>query len=61
MLDLMIDLHEAPIRSRKVRAGVTAYQYRNGTINIAGQKYCLYSMSEAIKRFRAKYPANRKN
>ncbi len=53
----MTDLFATPIKSRKVRAGVWAYQYPNGNININGQMYVYYSMTEAIKRFRAKYPA----
>ena len=52
----MICLFDSPIKSKKVRKGITAYQYKNGTININGIKYIDYSMTEAIKRFRAKYP-----
>ncbi len=52
----MIDLFETPIRSRKVRIGVTAHQYRNGTININGQKYAMYTMTEAIRKYRADFP-----
>jgi len=48
----MFDLFETPIRSKKVRNGVIAHQYRNGTININGQKYVMYSMTEAIRKFR---------
>lgn len=47
------DLFDDPIRTKKVRNGVTAYQYRNGTINIDGKKYVMYSMTEAIRKFRA--------
>ena len=35
----MNDLFETPIRKRKVRNGIYAYQYRNGTININGTKF----------------------
>ena len=49
-------LFESPIKSKKVREGITAYQYRNGVINIDGQKYLLYSMTEAIKQFRKNFP-----
>ena len=52
----MTCLFDRPIKSKKVRKGITAYQYKNGTININGIKYIDYSMTEAIKRFRAKYP-----
>lgn len=52
----MIDLFETPVRQRKVRNNVIAYQYRNGTININGQKYVMYSMSDAIKKFRRDFP-----
>lgn len=53
------DLFAAPIRSKKVRKGITAYQYHNGTINIAGTKYVLYSMTEAIRKFRKDFPAKK--
>mgnify|MGYP003147299362 CR=1 FL=1 len=52
---IKIDLFETPIRQRKVRKGIYAYQYRNGTININGVKYVLYSMSEAIRKYRKDY------
>ena len=48
----MSDLFDKPIYERKVRKGIMAYQYRNGVININGQKYLEYSMTEAIKRWR---------
>jgi len=53
----MMDLFETPIKAKKVRNGVMAYQYRNGTINIDGQKYVFYSMTDAIKKFRKDFPA----
>lgn len=46
------DLFDTPICSKKVRKNVTAYQYRNGVINIAGRKYISYSMTNAIRLFR---------
>lgn len=49
------DLFDAPIKAKYVRKGIVAYQYRNGTINIAGQKYLEYSMTEAIKKFRKQF------
>lgn len=52
------DLFSTPIRAKRVRAGIIAHQYANGTINISGQKFVGYSMSEAIKLFRHKFPAN---
>lgn len=52
----MTCLFDSPIKSKKVRKGITAHQYKNGTININGIKYIDYSMTEAIKRFRKNYP-----
>ena len=48
----MNDLFETPIRKRKVRNGIYAYQYRNGTININGTKFLMYTMADAIKAWR---------
>ena len=48
------DLFITPIRKRKVRAGIYAYQYANGVININGQKYLEYSLTDAIKAWRSK-------
>lgn len=48
----MRDLFDTPIKTRKVRNVIVAYQYRNGTINISGQRYVMYSMTEAINLFR---------
>lgn len=52
------DLFDTPIASKKVRKDVTAYRYRNGTININGEKFIFYSMTDAIKLWRQK---NKKN
>ena len=52
----MIDLFETPIKTTKVRNGIFAYQYRNGTININGQKYVCYSMTNAIRKYRKDFP-----
>lgn len=49
-------LFNTPMYSRKVRNGVTAYRYRNGVINICGEKYIDYNMTEAIKLWRQKNP-----
>lgn len=46
------DLFITPIRKRKVRAGIYAYQYANGVININGSKYLEYSLTEAIQIWR---------
>jgi hypothetical protein len=46
---------EEPVKSKKVRNGVTAYQYRNGNIVIDGRLYVYYSMTDAIKKFRKEY------
>lgn len=45
-----------PIKSKKVRNGVFAYQYSNGTIEIDGYEYIFYSMTEAIRKFRKDHP-----
>ena len=50
------DFFETPIRQKKVRDGVIAYQYANGVINIAGEKYVMYSMTQAVKHWRSKNP-----
>ncbi len=52
-----MNLFESPIKQKKVRNGIFAYQYRNGVININGTKYFFYSMTEAIKKFRTENPA----
>lgn len=50
----MQDLFDTPLSKTKVRAGVYAYKYRNGTINIDGQKYVGYSVKDAIRLWRKK-------
>jgi hypothetical protein len=50
------DLFDTPIRKTKVRNGIHAYKYRNGTININGKKFLLYSMTEAIRIWRKQNP-----
>ena len=52
------DLFETPVKQRKVRKDVIAYQYRNGTININGEKYVCFSMTEAISKYRKDFPIN---
>ena len=51
----MQDIFSTPIKKVKVRNGIYAYQYINGTININGIKYLFYSMTEAIKQYRKDY------
>lgn len=51
-----VDLFDTPIRSGKVRNGVYYHQYRNGTINIMGEKYVGYSIKDSISLYRKKYP-----
>ena len=53
----MMDLFATPIKKKKVRNGVMAYQYRNGVVNINGQQYAMYGMTEAIKKYRKDFPA----
>jgi hypothetical protein len=52
-----MDLFNTPIQKKKVRNGIFAYKYSNGNINIGGIIYIDYSITEAISRFRKKYPA----
>jgi hypothetical protein len=49
-----VDLFSTPISSTKVRKGVYAHRYRNGCINIQGEKYFDYTVKEAIKLWRNK-------
>jgi hypothetical protein len=51
------DMFSTPLSKTKVRNGLYAYKYRNGCINIAGQKYFDYSVRDAIKLFRQKNKA----
>lgn len=53
---LGIDLFDTPLSETKVRNGVYAYKYRNGVINIAGSKYLMMSVKEAIARWRRSNP-----
>ena len=55
-----VDLFETPIRSKKVRDGMWAHQYRSGVINIMGQKYVFYSMTDAIRLYRRRFPKYQK-
>jgi hypothetical protein len=51
---MLADLFDISIASKQVRKGVIAYKYRNGVININGEKYVGYSMTDAIKKWRSK-------
>jgi hypothetical protein len=51
----MPDLFATPIRAKKIRKNVTAYQYENGCININGEKFFFYSMTEAIRIWRSRH------
>ncbi len=53
---MCMSLFENPVKERKVRNGIIAYQYKNGTIVINGQKYVCYSITSAIAKFRKDYP-----
>jgi len=55
-----MDLFEKPIKSKKVRDGLYAHQYRNGCVNIDGQKYYGFSMTGAIYQYRQKFPKYQK-
>jgi hypothetical protein len=44
---------------KKVRNGIFAYKYPNGNIRINGIEYIGYSMTEAIRVFRNRYPKNK--
>ena len=50
------DLFSTPISATKVRRGITAYKYSNGCINISGEKFFDYSVTEVIKIWRSKNP-----
>ena len=54
--DIIMDLFEKPIKSKKVRDGLYAHQHRNGYVNIDGQKYYGFSMTGAIYQYRLKFP-----
>lgn len=41
-----------PIKTKKVKKGIVAEQYRTGIIKIDGKKYSGYSMTEAIKKYK---------
>lgn len=48
------DLFSTPLSKTKVRKGIYAYKYRNGCINISGQKFFDYSIKDAIKIWRSR-------
>ena len=53
---MITDLFSTPLSTTKVRKGVFAYKYRNGCINIKGEKFFFYSIKDAIKTWRSKNP-----
>lgn len=53
---MLPDLFDSPLSATKIRKNVYAYKYRNGCININGQKFFDYSIKEAIKIWRSKNP-----
>ena len=56
---LNVDMFGTPLKSKEVRNGVWAHQYHNGVINIMGEKYQGYSMTDAIRHYRRKYKARK--
>ena len=53
-----VDLFDKPIRSGKIRKGVYYHQYKNGVININGTQYSMYSIKDAVKKWRKDNPLN---
>lgn len=49
-------LFENPISTGKVRNNTFWYKYRNGMILIEGTKYYLYSIKEAVYKWRKANP-----
>lgn len=56
----MLGLNDIILKKKKVRNGIFAYETQGG-ININGISYYGYSLTEAVSKFRKKYPAYRKN
>jgi hypothetical protein len=50
-------MFDSPLKIKKVRNGVFAYQYRTGVIRIDGQRYVGWSLTDAIKQYRKSFPA----
>ena len=57
MTNQNISLFDTPVKSKKIRNGIWAHLYRNGVINIMGEKYQGYSMTDAIRHYRRKCKA----
>ena len=57
---MLPDLFDTPIKTKEVRKGCTAYQYRNGVINIDGNRYQCHSLTSAIKTYRQNFPKRKK-
>ena len=56
----MLGINDIILKKKKVRNGVIAYVTQGG-INIDGQSYFCYSLTEAIAKFRRDYPAYKRN
>ena len=54
--EVVMMLFESPIRTKVVRNGIVARQYINGTVNINGETYIGWSLSDAIAMYRKKFP-----
>ncbi len=52
----MLGLNDIVLKEKKVRNGIYAYVTQGG-ININGQSYIGYSLTEAIAKFRKDFPA----
>lgn len=49
-------LFDSPIKTGKVRKDTYYYMYRNGMIEIKGTRFYLYSITNAIKKWRQDNP-----
>lgn len=50
-------LNGSPIvKTKKIRKDVMAYKFRSGVIEIKGERYFFYSMTDAIKKWRTENP-----
>ena len=56
-----MNLFEPPIKNVNIRKGEHASIYRNGCINISGIQYHGYSLTEAVRVHRRKYPRKKIN
>ena len=56
-----MNLFEPPIKNVNIRKGEHAGIYRNGCINKTGIQYHGYSLTEAVRVHRRKYPRKKTN